>query len=75
MTPEVSIEAFGGKNFGELYVANLARITVTQAKVGRKGQPLANQSDWFDLSDLLHKLSPIETAVQWRAHLNISTRV
>jgi gluconolactonase len=35
--------AFGGKNLDELYVANLARTTVTRAKVGRKGQPLANQ--------------------------------
>ncbi len=36
--------AFGGKEFDELYVANLARTTITRAKVGRKGQPLANQS-------------------------------
>jgi gluconolactonase len=35
--------AFGGKNFDELYVANLARTTITRAKVGRKGQPLVNQ--------------------------------
>src|SRR5206468_2343463 len=35
--------AFGGKNFDELYVANLARTTITRAKIGRKGQPLANQ--------------------------------
>jgi len=35
--------AFGGNNFDELYVANLARTTITRAKVGRKGQPLANQ--------------------------------
>jgi gluconolactonase len=35
--------AFGGKNFNELYFANLARTTVTRAKVGFKGQPLANQ--------------------------------
>lgn len=35
--------AFGGKNFDELYVANLARTTITRAQVGRKGQPLANQ--------------------------------
>lgn len=33
--------AFGGDNFDELYVANLARTTITRAKVGRKGQPLA----------------------------------
>ena len=35
--------AFGGKNFDELYFANLARTTVTRARVDCKGQPLANQ--------------------------------
>lgn len=35
--------AFGGENFDELYVANLARTTITRAKIGRRGQPLANQ--------------------------------
>jgi gluconolactonase len=35
--------AFGGKNMDELYVANLARTTITRARVGRKGQPLVNQ--------------------------------
>jgi len=35
--------AFGGQNFDELYFANLARTTITRAKVGRRGQPLANQ--------------------------------
>ena len=35
--------AFGGKDFDQLYIANLARTTITRAKVGRKGQPLANQ--------------------------------
>jgi len=35
--------AFGGENFDELFVANLARTTITRAKVGRKGQPLVNQ--------------------------------
>jgi gluconolactonase len=35
--------AFGGKDFDELFVANLARTTITRAKVGRKGQPLVNQ--------------------------------
>ncbi|MSU48824.1 MAG: SMP-30/gluconolactonase/LRE family protein [Opitutus sp.] len=35
--------AFGGKDFDELYVANLARTTITRAKIGRRGQPLANQ--------------------------------
>lgn len=35
--------AFGGSNFDELYVANLARTTITRARIGRKGQPLANQ--------------------------------
>lgn len=36
--------AFGGENFDELYVANLARTTITRVKIGRKGQPLANQN-------------------------------
>jgi len=35
--------AFGGKDFDELYVANLARTTITRARVRRKGQPLVNQ--------------------------------
>jgi gluconolactonase len=35
--------AFGGKDFDELYVANLARTTITRARVGRLGQRLANQ--------------------------------
>jgi len=35
--------AFGGPNMDELYVANLARTTITRARVGRRGQPLANQ--------------------------------
>jgi len=35
--------AFGGKDFDELYCANLARTTITRAKIGRKGQPLVNQ--------------------------------
>jgi hypothetical protein len=35
--------AFGGKDFDELYVANLARTTISRARVSRKGQPLANQ--------------------------------
>jgi gluconolactonase len=35
--------AFGGNDFDELYVANLARTTITRAKIGRKGQRLANQ--------------------------------
>jgi gluconolactonase len=35
--------AFGGENFDELYVANLARTTITRARVGRRGQPLVNQ--------------------------------
>ena len=35
--------AFGGEDGDELYVANLARTTITRAKVGRRGQPLANQ--------------------------------
>lgn len=35
--------AFGGANLDELYVANLARTTITRARLGIKGQPLANQ--------------------------------
>ncbi|HWF17900.1 MAG TPA: SMP-30/gluconolactonase/LRE family protein [Verrucomicrobiae bacterium] len=35
--------AFGGKDFDELYFANLARTTITRVKTGCKGQPLANQ--------------------------------
>lgn len=35
--------AFGGKNFDELYVANLARTTITRVKMDGCGQPLANQ--------------------------------
>jgi gluconolactonase len=34
--------AFGGKDFEEIYVANLGRQTVTRAKIGIKGQKLAN---------------------------------
>jgi len=35
--------AFGGKDGDEPYDANLARITITRAKVGRRGQKLVNQ--------------------------------
>jgi gluconolactonase len=35
--------AFGGTGFDELYVANLARTTITRARVQRQGQRLANQ--------------------------------
>jgi gluconolactonase len=35
--------AFGGENLDVLYVANLARTTITRARVNRRGQPLANQ--------------------------------
>jgi gluconolactonase len=34
--------AFGGKNFDEIFVANLARFTITRAKLRVQGQPLAN---------------------------------
>lgn len=34
--------AFGGKDFDEMFFANLGRTTITRARVGRKGQPLAN---------------------------------
>jgi gluconolactonase len=38
--------AFGGDNFDEIYIANLARYTITRAKIGVRGQRLANhQSD------------------------------
>ena len=35
--------AFGGNDFDEIFVANLSRTTITRARVGRRGQPLANQ--------------------------------
>jgi gluconolactonase len=35
--------AFGGPGMTELYVANLARQTITRAEIGVAGQPLANQ--------------------------------
>lgn len=35
--------AFGGENFDELYVANLARTTITRVKTGCCGQRLVNQ--------------------------------
>jgi gluconolactonase len=34
--------AFGGKNFDEIYVANLGRHTITRAKLGIPGRPPAN---------------------------------
>ncbi len=34
--------AFGGANLDELYVANLGRTTITRARTGLRGQPLAN---------------------------------
>ncbi|MEX0612544.1 MAG: SMP-30/gluconolactonase/LRE family protein [Pirellulales bacterium] len=34
--------AFGGKNFDEMFVANLGRYTITRAILGIRGQPLAN---------------------------------
>jgi gluconolactonase len=34
--------AFGGENFDEMYVANLGRQTITRAKLGIRGLPLAN---------------------------------
>jgi gluconolactonase len=33
---------FGGKEFDEIYVANLVRSTITRAKLAVRGQPLAN---------------------------------
>lgn len=35
--------AFGGKNFDELYIANLARTTITRVRLGYQGQQLVNQ--------------------------------
>ncbi len=35
--------AFGGANFDEMYFANLGRWHICRARVGIKGQPLANQ--------------------------------
>jgi sugar lactone lactonase YvrE len=35
--------AFGGENFDELYVANLARTTITRVRLGRPGLRLSNQ--------------------------------
>jgi gluconolactonase len=35
--------AFGGKDLNELYIANLARTTITRCRPGVRGQPLANQ--------------------------------
>ncbi len=34
--------AFGGRDFDEIYVANLGRYTVTRTRLGIRGQPLAN---------------------------------
>jgi gluconolactonase len=34
--------AFGGENRDDIYVANLGRFTITRAKLGIRGQPLAN---------------------------------
>ena len=35
--------AFGGPGMTHMYIANLARQTITRADVGIAGQPLANQ--------------------------------
>ncbi len=48
--------AFGGKDFDELYCANLARTTITRAKIGCKGQPLANR---ISQKKLKPRLSPL----------------
>jgi gluconolactonase len=37
--------AFGGPNLDEIYVANLARFTITRANIGVRGQPLANMRE------------------------------
>lgn len=36
--------AFGGEDFDEAFVANLSRYTITRFRIGRRGQPLANQT-------------------------------
>jgi gluconolactonase len=35
--------AFGGEGFDEIFVANLGRYTISSAKLGIRGQPLANR--------------------------------
>jgi gluconolactonase len=35
--------AFGGRDFDEIYVANLGRYTIVRAKLAVRGQPLASQ--------------------------------
>lgn len=35
---------FGGKESNQIYVANLSRYTISRARMGFRGQPLANQS-------------------------------
>ncbi|MGH9522355.1 MAG: SMP-30/gluconolactonase/LRE family protein [Terriglobales bacterium] len=35
--------AFGGKDFDELFIANLSRYTITRFRAGKKGQPLVNR--------------------------------
>ena len=34
--------AFGGKDFDELFVANLSRYAITRIRIHHRGQPLAN---------------------------------
>jgi gluconolactonase len=35
---------FGGNDFDEIFVSNLGRFTITRAKLGIRGQPLANSN-------------------------------
>lgn len=35
--------AFGGKEFNQVYIANLSRYTISRVRLGFRGQPLANQ--------------------------------
>jgi gluconolactonase len=46
--------AFGGAEMDTMYVANLGRQTITRAKVGVRGQPLANQYEMNPRSKSQH---------------------
>ena len=49
--------AFGGQNFDEIYVANLGRYTITRAKLGNRGQPLANMQGLSVVLSLRERVS------------------
>jgi gluconolactonase len=44
--------AFGGDEMDTMYIANLGRTTITRAKVGVRGQPLANQKNDPQISQI-----------------------